>query len=438
MPEGVIEHKTVSRPFAWRRAVICCLGCLCCLLAACSRPAESVTSLGHAYVGTISLRLFAELEPQAAVTGELAFGERVELLRRRRNFYFVRNEKGTEGWTHRSGLFNERQVNEVNALARLAADRPAQGEAKVYSALNVHNHPNRVAPSIFQIQEGEQVVVVAHERHPRQPYDPGPLLEAAPARQATRRPAEEPEDNEEILPPAPPPAPEPPRLWMQLSGLSPSRIEQLARMGVVDEQLPPNPKASGDLWTLVRNAQGVAGWALNARLSPAIPDRVAQYAEGARITSYFSLGAANRDATANHWLWTTLSTTDVAYDFDSFRVFIWNNRLSRYETAFIQRDVEGYLPVEVFEGDGGAMRFRIAVRERSGLLHRKTFELNGFRVRMVQNVPWPNYDPLKQPPIMQRLPEPAFDGKPGPIVQPGFWDRAVDLPRRAIDGIRGN
>ncbi len=425
------------RLHCWVQRCASLLLLLALALGACAPPPESPTSLGSAYVGAIKLKVYAELAPQAEPSGELPFGQRVELLRRRRNFYLVRSEAGIEGWTHRSGLFNDRQVSEVNALARFAAESTSQGEATVYSPLNAHNHPNRLAPSIFQIQEGETVTVIAHERHPRGPYEAGPLLEdSSPRTPATA--GNEPEDPIQILPPSPPPPPEPPMAWMQLSGLSAERIRQLEADGLVNEYGGLVPRASGELWTLVRRSDGLAGWALHSRLSPSIPERVLQYAEGARITSYFSLGQANAAGTAQHWLWTTLSMTDTAYHFDSFRVFIWNNRLSRYETAFIQRGVEGYLPVEVFPHEGGAMRFRIAVRERQGVLHRKTYELSGVRVRLIQSVPWPNYDPLKQPPIMQRLPEPAFDGRPAPIPQTTFWDRLVDSPARFWRRIRGS
>lgn len=379
--------------------------------------------MGTAYVGAASLSLYAELEPGAAVAGELPFGDPVELLRRRRNFYFVRNASGIEGWTHRSGLFNERQVAEVNALARFAAENPPQGEARVFAVLNVHNHPNRLAPSIFQIQEEERVAVVAHEWHPRQPYDPGPLL--GPGSSAPSPSREGSEESEEILPPELPPPPRPPQAWLGLSGLSPERIQELSAEGLTSAaSARPAVSSAGDLWTLVLNERGLAGWALNARLSPAIPDRVAQYAEGARITSYFSLGPANREETAHHWLWTTLSRSASAGHWDGIRVFTWNNRLSRYETAFIQRGLEGYLPVEVMDTEEGAgKRFRITVRERSGIIHRKTYEMQGVRVRLVQNVPWPSFDPAKQAPIMERLPDPPSEGRPVPGPQPGFWER---------------
>ena len=72
----------------------------------------------------------------------------------------------------------------------------------------------------------------------------------------------------------------------------------------------------------------------------AIPDDVAQYAEGHRITSYFALSdVRDGDAVKHNWLWTTIASGDHPYDFDSFRVFTWSLRRHRYETAYIQRNV---------------------------------------------------------------------------------------------------
>jgi hypothetical protein len=87
---------------------------------------------------------------------------------------------------------------------------------------------------------------------------------------------------------------------------------------------------------------------LTRRLFMSIPDEVAQYAEGHRITSYFSLGEVeDGDQKKHNWLWTTTAGGLESYDFDSFRVFVWSLRRHRYETAYIERNLRGYLPVEV-------------------------------------------------------------------------------------------
>jgi hypothetical protein len=114
---------------------------------------------------------------------------------------------------------------------------------------------------------------------------------------------------------------------------------------VEDETPPPKPTPVDD-WSLVRTRSGQSGWALTSRLVMAIPVEVAQYAEGHRIVSYFSLGEVQDGAAKKHtWLWTTLSAGPQSYDFDSFRVFIWSLRRHRYETAYIERKVKGYQPV---------------------------------------------------------------------------------------------
>ncbi len=395
------------------------------LLCACGNQAENLQALGEAYAGAAKVPLYAELEANPAINAELQFGDEVTLLQRRRNFYYVRGPGGKEGWTHRSNLFNERQVREVQSLAAFAESSPSQGEATVFAVLNVHNHPNRLSPTIFQIQEEEKVAVIAHERHARRPYEPGPLLETGATRAATEKGAKnEIEDEDGTVPmPEPPPPPGLPPVWLRISGLSAERIASIAESGILETRDAPSTEASGELWTLVRNQNGLAGWALHGRLKMLIPDQVAQYSEGARITSYFALAPANKEGDQHHWLWTTLKTSNVAYDFDSFRVFIWNNRLRRFETSLIARDVEGYLPVEVFRSDAGDPRFRITLRERGGLIFRRTYELNGVRTRLVQSVPWPNYDPLRQPKIMDGLPVQPTRILPDLPGNVSFWER---------------
>ena len=107
--------------------------------------------------------------------------------------------------------------------------------------------------------------------------------------------------------------------------------------------MPPEPPEEKpiptDYWSLVRVPSGQSGWVLTRLISMAIPDEVAQYAEGHRIVSYLPLGyVQDEDQKKPIWLWTTVRGRQP-FDFDSFRVFIWSLRRHRYETAFIARNV---------------------------------------------------------------------------------------------------
>jgi hypothetical protein len=122
-------------------------------------------------------------------------------------------------------------------------------------------------------------------------------------------------------------------------------------------------------------------------LNLAIPEEVAQYAEGHRITSYFSTGNVQDEALLKHnWLWTTIRKPSMPYEFDSFRFFIWSRRHHRYETVYIERDVIGHYPVEV-DTSGPNPSFTL-ILEEDGNLWRKKYVFNGYRVNRVDTSPY--------------------------------------------------
>jgi hypothetical protein len=144
----------------------------------------------------------------------------------------------------------------------------------------------------------------------------------------------------------------------------------------------------------------------------AIPDEVAQYAEGHRITAYFSLGEVRDGSDVKHnWLWTTIVKGGERYEFDSFRVFVWSMRRHRYETAYIERNVTGYFPVEIRmvtlgsrKGSYDSPGFAIIVDNKDGQPEKRTYAFQGYRVAMISKAPYqPEPEDAAAPTASERL-----------------------------------
>ena len=315
-----------------------------CLLGGCQSDSRS-PAIGEAFAAPAKLPLHKEISLQSPVVATASHGDRLELLAQRRRFAKVRTAGGVEGWTEDRNLMQRAELEELQRFSDTARLYPSQGLASVYDTVNVHTQPVRTSPSYLQIAPGEKVDVIGHQFAPRTEPRHKPLLKAQPkAPRSERKPPRQPRV---ALPPKPP-GPPPPANWKELS-------ERRSLPKLPPPPPEPQPEVPRDEWSLVRNAAGQSGWVLTRRLSMAVPDEVAQYAEGRRITSYFSLGkVTDADKTHETWLWTTVESGEHDYDFDSYRVFIWSLRHHRYETAYIQRRVEGFAPVLRNTVDGHA------------------------------------------------------------------------------------
>jgi hypothetical protein len=341
--------------------------------------------LAEVFGGPMSLNLREEISPASKSSATVRHGEKLDVIQVRRRFVRVRTPRGELGWTDSRHLLTLAEMGELQQLARRAATLPSQGEATVYEVLNVHTEPLRQAPSFFQITEKTRVDVVEHRVVPRAAQPPIKKIEitkpAPPARKKRKEP--------EVPPPPRPPAPGLPGNWIELSKtkLPEPPPDPAATEAEKKKKRRRKPKRTGpplEDWYLVRAKDGRAGWALARNLVMAIPDEVAQYSEGARITSYFPLATVpDGDQIKHHWLWTTSRENGQPYEFDSFRVFTWVVRKHRYETAYIERNVEGYYPVSATAGS--LPSFTLLIRENDGELHRKSYIMEGYMVRKVKD-----------------------------------------------------
>src|SRR5579863_2306282 len=343
-----------------------------CALSGCNAKPEQERVIGHAWAGPATLNLHTEIDPKSATVITVRHGEKLEIVGQRRRFYKVRTAQGIEGWTSDRELLDTSQMERLKALAAETAGQPSQGVATTFSNLNVHAEPSRQSPSFIQVREHEKVDVIAHKVAERTAA--APKRELIPPRPKPEMKTGGKEGNAKSskipLPPAPP-VPEPPPDWRELSKQADPQPVVETTHGPVDD------------WTLIRTENGQSGWVLTSGLYLAIPDEVAQYAEGHRITSYFSLGKVrDGDVQKDIWLWTTSDGLGEDHDFDSYRVFTWSLRHHRYETAYIQRRERGFFPFISKTGE-----FSVCLEKNDGSRAAKRYVMKDTSVRPVGEFP---------------------------------------------------
>ncbi len=380
---------------------------LAVLLTSCQSGPPRMPAIGEAYAGPALLKIRSDIPLQSTVVATVKHGDRLVILQRRRRFFRVRTPSGAEGWTDERQLLATEDMQKLKELTERAAKMPPQGEATTFGELNVHTQPSRQSPSFLQVKEKEKVEVLTHVAAPRTDVPRKPLLPPPPKKSKTseKKIAKESKYPPLMLPKPPGPPPD----WLALSKTDVSAEDPLPE----EEEKEEKPVPVDD-WSLVRTRSGESGWVLTRRLVMAIPDEVAQYAEGRRIVSYFPLGEVqDEDQKKHNWLWTTIASGTYPYDFDSFRVFIWSLRRHRYETAYIERNIRGYAPVVLKEVELASSRgttaakypgFSLCMEKKDGRRYRRDYAFVNNIVRVAGEQPCDN---ASAPTLVAQAPSPV-------------------------------
>jgi hypothetical protein len=378
-------------------------------LAGCSSEPSS-NSLGDAYVAPASLNLHSSLATKSSTVAVLKHGDHLTVIDVKRRYVKVRTDKGAQGWLDSRQLLDKEQMNEFRQNVARDLHLVSQGRATTFDILNVHIDPDRQSPAFAQIAAGGAVEVLAHKAVAKaakgEPIPP-PLFTRPPASVPQRH--KHPASKNLSLRPPPPPPPAPPANWQELSS---ERIGGSAENDQLKQKVEQEPSKKAaetkpaplEDWSLIRTKDGTVGWVLSRNLYMSIPDEVAQYAEGQRISSYFDLGTVEDDekGTKHDWLWTTSSEPEP-FDFDRFRVFYWNRRRHRYETSYRQKDLTGFFPVEVEPASPGEAqrRFSVILQDDNGRYWKKRYLFDGTLVHFVSTEPYEppaGNGPTKAPP----------------------------------------
>lgn len=239
----------------------------------------------------------AQVREPVAVVG---YGDRLDVLDRFQDQVKVRTAVGVTGWTTQANLLSADFWQKAQELDKKTAALPveARGHTRVLS--NLRLGPGRAFPRIRQLSKAIPV-----ELFERQAVD---VPSASPA-------AGEPED----------------------TGVEP-------------------PQAKKEDWWLVRahlpDEATLSGWLLGRFVDLDVPAPLPDYASaaGMHIAAWFELNRAvdaSGNAKPQYLVVGTRGPEGQPCDFTMLRVYTWSKQRQRYETAFVESDVCGKLPVKL-------------------------------------------------------------------------------------------
>ena len=123
-----------------------------------------------------------------------------------------------------------------------------------------------------------------------------------------------------------------------------------------------------------------------------VPLEIAEYAEGKKIIAWFKLNEVHSNSQKDskmvpqYLMAVSENKGGLPYDFDQIKVFTWNQRRERYETAY-KEHLAGDLPIQVgtadFGKDGHLPVFTLLAKEDDQPFQQRKYSLNGVLVRRV-------------------------------------------------------
>ena len=307
--------------------------CALLLLSGCHRRHRV---LEVAYVSAPQAALRDQVAAIYNRVGNVKNGERVEIIDRDRRFARVRTGTGIEGWIEQRYLVDQKTYDALQKLTQEHQNDPLQAPGVLRNDTNMHVTPGRDSEHLYQLASGAKVAILGRGTADK-----------------------------------------------QLPGGVPAVKPALAK---------PGKAAAGPVledWSLVRDAQGRVGWVLSRMVDVDVPLDIAQYAEGKRFVAFFVLDEVqDADKKVPQYLCVLTDPHDgLPFDFEQVRVFTWNVRKHRYETAYREHGLSGVLPVTVtqenFDKEGTLPVFILRVRDDAGNVSDRKYKLNTPIVRRV-------------------------------------------------------
>jgi hypothetical protein len=347
--------------------------------------APRVISVG--YVADRNVELWNTLAQVKQPVAELHYGDRVEVMRVEGTSSQVRNAAGLTGWImdSREIMDSELWAKSAELLSRARA-LPPQARGKTKTVSNVRIEPGRNGRRIFQFMRGTPVVVLE-----RTVADAAQGAEENSQEEKGAAAEQKPKQEDWLLVlradsvPSAAPAPDAP---LQDSGKSINP----ASGGVVSAGPEPVQSDSAAAEASPAMPAGpVAGWVLARFIELDLPGPVRDYASSAdlRVVAAFELNRVpdgSGGEAPQYLVAGTRGPEGQTCDFTMLRVYTWGAARKRYETAYVESDLCGRLPIRVLHGAKGP-EFQFS--ETGNAAEQRTYVMQQTAVRRVKDAASP-------------------------------------------------
>jgi hypothetical protein len=325
----------------------------------------------NAYVSAPQVALRDRVAAVYNKVGFVANGDRVRVLERSSNKRFarVRTEDGKEGWIEQRYLVGKDVYDGFAKLAQENMNSVSQATAVTRRIVNLHVQPARDSETLYQLKDAAKVELLKRASTPKTGLKTLAKME---------KPSEVANADEE-----------------KDKKTSPGDDTEPTPDSKAKKMIAPPAAIGMEDWWLVRDQQKRVGWLLGRMLDVDIPLEIAQYAEGQRIIASFVLSEVTvPDESApggtkkipQYAVLMSEPRDGMPFDFNQLRVFTWNTKRSRYETAYRERFM-GELPFlvanENFGKEGTLPVFTVRVRDAEGKVLERKYKMNGVMVRRV-------------------------------------------------------
>jgi hypothetical protein len=305
--------------------------CVVALLAWIFRPKHEV--LGEAYVSERSVTLWSSVAQVREQVGVLLYGDHVDVVSRRNENVKVRTAAGLVGWVDGRYLMEPELWQRSNKLLKQAALIPVQGRGRTKVPTNLRVEPGRNEPRLYQFTRNTPVEIVGRAT--------ADWVQVADEKESGGEPAETKKED-----------------WFLVRGTATRPPGE----GVVRNSAITTTTQPGD------QTIPIAGWVVARFVALDLPDQVREGAESAnmRVMGWFELNRVS-DAEGQHSQYLVAGThgpEGMPCDFTTLRVYTWNGRKSRYETAFIENNLCGAFPVRVGKGAKSEPEFRFQSKDK--------------------------------------------------------------------------